>query len=246
MQSFNMGDLSSQSQGSSDPAGIDGVSKSLDLGPNPSSFASLPGTGSGMLDPLVALQSLGSKNMGRQYPLYDWYHTRDGPWDPVSKTLPLDGRDDAQISFEHGTSNSRPGIPPAFFGYRSRVVPSECDTVIQPSDSGYESATRHSVGISSIYGDVDRSADAQSVIAQISDFRFQGIEQNVLEASDIDSQQDLWKQPGSSQSAQTTTNAENRKILVCENCKKLVKTQSELKYVNPCRCELTLSYNFQL
>ncbi|KAK2065193.1 hypothetical protein LY76DRAFT_600386 [Colletotrichum caudatum] len=77
---------------------------------------------------------------------------------------------------QQGRQALAPGSQPrnnsVFQGWRS-TLPSECDTVppgFPPSDSGYESRTKHSIENTSVFNDVDRSQDTQSLSGQIIDF----------------------------------------------------------------------------
>lgn len=79
--------------------------------------------------------------------LFQFWCDRDGPWN--QEKFRVRGHPEA--------------LPPSFTGFRETTAPSECATSIGPgtlqSDSGYGSQARQSVGIPSVYGDVDRSAE---------------------------------------------------------------------------------------
>ena len=132
-------------------------------------------------------------------PLRSWYEERDGPW--------------VGVRFEghrHGNKNNGPSPRQAsqtsgFMDYRGSGEPSECDTSpggCPPSDSGYASAPRPSVGHRSVYGDGDASGDTQSMVGRTAELRLS---------------------QGSS--------AGKKDPIRCETCDELVKTPSELKYV---------------
>ncbi|KAK1971685.1 hypothetical protein LY78DRAFT_651508 [Colletotrichum sublineola] len=110
-----------------------------------------------------------------------------------------------------------------FQGWRS-TLPSECDTVppgFPPSDSGYESRTKHSIENTSVFNDVDRSQDTQSLSGQIMDYHPFGI-------TPTDGGWDTAATPlPVTQSGGAIGNR-----LVCPDCQALCKTKSELNKHN--------------
>lgn len=166
-----------------------------------------------------------SMRLPGQHSLYNWYFSQEKPWDPLQgKITPVPRSEDVR----HGARSLgliRHGGP-TFSGYRGSIVPSECETThhgVLPSDSGYESRTRHSVGNTSIYGDVDRSGETQSIASNLADFQFD---------RHRPSHPDTWEQHNTQPAAEVSTKLDNNS-LVCQHCKQTVKTRSELKYVLP-------------
>ncbi|OHE91189.1 hypothetical protein CORC01_13500 [Colletotrichum orchidophilum] len=97
-------------------------------------------------------------------------------------------------------------------------LPSDCGTIPQgylPSDSGYESRTKHSVENASVFNDVDRSQDTHSISGQLMDIQFSG--------TPTESQ---WNLATPSMSVTHHGAVDNK--LVCQNCGASCKTKSEL------------------
>ncbi|KAK1654356.1 hypothetical protein BDP81DRAFT_445206 [Colletotrichum phormii] len=102
-------------------------------------------------------------------------------------------------------------------GWRS-PLPSDCGTMPQgylPSDSGYESRTKHSVENASVFNDVDRSQDTHSISGQLMDFQ--------LSATPTEPQ---WNLATAHMSVAHHGAADNK--LVCDHCRAPCKTKSEL------------------
>jgi hypothetical protein len=131
-----------------------------------------------------------------------------GPWNPLGVA-----RQSAGVSFNQALPN--------FTGYRSIPPPSEADTVSQsvggiPTDSGYGSNARQSVGNPSVYGEVDQSLETQGLIS-----RLQAMGQ------DISSKEETRNREARSQ--RPTLGTPNAKSIICPVCNVPVKTNSELK-----------------
>ncbi|CCF39429.1 hypothetical protein CH063_02127, partial [Colletotrichum higginsianum] len=103
--------------------------------------------------------------------------------------------------------------PNGFQGWRS-TLPSECDTGFPPSDSGYESRTKHSIENTSVFNDVDRSQDTQSLSGQIMEYHPFGL-------TPSDGNWDMAATPIPVPASQTSA-AEN--ILICPGCQSPCKT----------------------
>ncbi|KAK7952485.1 uncharacterized protein PG986_008213 [Apiospora aurea] len=169
------------------------------------------------------------RNMPAQNALAHWYTTNDGPWIPKDLALPED--DDRSPSRIH-TMNLQ-GHPMGFPGqYRERYVPSECETTppgMAPSDSGYGShAAKQSVTATSLYDEpMDRNTETQSLAGHLSEFHFpsygHGMEYMTKNTSPGD-----WVMPPQQPLQQQARHFEGKGI-ICETCKKAVKTNSELK-----------------
>ncbi|WQF88672.1 Putative Zinc finger C2H2-type [Colletotrichum destructivum] len=107
--------------------------------------------------------------------------------------------------------------PNGFQGWRS-TLPSECDTGFPPSDSGYESRTKHSIENTSVFNDVDRSQDTQSLSGQIMEYHPFGL-------TPSDGNWDMAATPIPVPASQTSA-VEN--MLICPGCQSPCKTRSEL------------------
>lgn len=188
----------------------------------------LPAHSPAFIDPLGDIQtsvinrsSHSTQNFVRppaRNPLEDWYVSHEKPWDPIQGRNPPPSR---AGDLRGNRLNYRP-IGHAFSAYRESNVPSECEstgTGMLPSDSGYESRTRHSVVNGSIYGDCDRIGETGSISSHLADFQF---ERPILPS-------ELWKPQGTSHTTAVSTSVDNSK-LVCSYCNQNVKTRSELKY----------------
>lgn len=186
----------------------------------------LPAHSPACIDPLVDIQtaainrsSHSTQNFVRppaRTSLEVWYDSQEKPWDPIQGRNPPPSR---AGELRGNRLNYRP-FGPAFSAYRESNVPSECEstgTGILPSDSGYESRTRHSVINGSIYGDCDRSGETGSISSNLADFQF---ERPILPS-------EPWTQHGSDYTTAVSANCNSK--LVCPYCNQSVKTRSELK-----------------
>lgn len=154
-------------------------------------------------------------------PLHDWYNSQEKPWDPIHGRNALQARIGDLRTHRPG---SRPSGP-AFSGYRESNVPSECEstgTGVLPSDSGYESRTRHSVVNGSIYGDGDRIGETGSISSHLADPQ---LDRLVLSS-------EPWTRQGPGHTAGAPANVGSGKF-ECPHCRQKVKTRSELKYAPP-------------
>ncbi|KAK1983271.1 hypothetical protein LZ30DRAFT_11054 [Colletotrichum cereale] len=126
-----------------------------------------------------------------------------------------------------GSQQSRQTLAPdsqqrnnsGFQGWRS-TLPSECDTAhpgFPPSDSGYESRTKHSIENTSVFNDVDRSQDTQSLSGQIMDYHPFGM-------TPTDAR---WDNMAATPVPVPHSGAVGNK-LVCPDCQAPCKTKSEL------------------
>ena len=149
-------------------------------------------------------------------PLANWYQNDDEPWNPLS--APADGSARSQA------------LPASFMSYRGRPSASECDTLppgVLPSDSGYATVPRPSVGDPSVYGDYDQSGETQSMTGRFSDFQIQNTAPDAL----LDRSPEIYHPPSSFRepSRRAGQNGDSPQ-LVCPTCQKTVKTKSELTY----------------
>ncbi|KAK4144188.1 uncharacterized protein C8A04DRAFT_28090 [Dichotomopilus funicola] len=134
---------------------------------------------------------------------------RGGPWNPLSVA-----RQSVGLSY--------PQAIPNFTGYRS-VAPSEIDTISQsaknPTDSGYGSHTKLSIGNASILsGDMDSTFETQNIT-----FRMQAM----LGRDDVSMSGESWGRDSRSQRPGVPGSRTTKK-LVCPVCHDSVKTRSEL------------------
>ncbi|KAK8090113.1 hypothetical protein PG997_005074 [Apiospora hydei] len=170
------------------------------------------------------------RNMPAQNALAHWYTTNDGPWIPKDLALPED--DDRSPSRIH-TMNLQ-GHPMGFPGqYRERYVPSECETTppgMAPSDSGYGShAAKQSVTATSLYDEpMDRNTETQSLAGHLSEFHFPSSYGHGMEYMTKNTSPGDWVMPPQQPLQQQARHFEGKGI-ICETCKKAVKTNSELK-----------------
>ncbi|KAK8036069.1 hypothetical protein PG991_002142 [Apiospora marii] len=169
----------------------------------------------------------------------NWYAGNDGPWIPKGLALPDD--DDRSPSRIHNMSFQ--GHAMGFPGqYRERYVPSECETTppgMAPSDSGYGShATKHSVTATSVYDEpMDRNTETQSLAGHLSEFHFPSSFGPGMEYMTKNTPSGAWELPPQ-QSLQQPARPFEGKGIVCEICKKPVKTNSELKHTKPFTCDV--------
>lgn len=172
--------------------------------------------------------------------LSDWYTSPEKPWDPIQGRLSpaartgIDWYTSTERTWDHIQGRVAPGtgdlrmnrlVPrpsgPAFSVYRESNLSSECESTgpgLLPSDSGYESRTRQSVGTGSTYEDCDRSGETGSISSHLAGFQL---------GPPLCS--DPWGEHGSGNTTASSVSVSKNK-LECETCKQKVKTRSELKY----------------
>ncbi|KAI0134424.1 hypothetical protein BJ170DRAFT_591402 [Xylariales sp. AK1849] len=238
-----MTDRMQSSPGPGDETSMESPSRSAEMSMFSRShdLAGMPEMGVGLLPSSFAsdrelLNSYGPVRNLPSDPLAQWYERNDGPWIPKDIAPPQNG--------EHSSSRMQDvsvrGHGLVFAGsYREGISPSECDTVppgIMPSDSGYASnGAKQSIATASVYEDIlDRSQETQSLAGQFSDFHFQGF------AGDV-------PRPWTQQQSQPLLLQRPRQLggkeLVCETCRKTLKTNSELKkhrhrHTKPYACDV--------
>lgn len=153
-----------------------------------------------------------------QDPLVQWYTGNDGPW--VPKVIPDIVADDMSQSRQTGNRSLMPYTgqykppPPTSSGFQYGA---------SPSDSGYGTGTRRSVGNTSVFSaDVgEREQDSPSLVGQVPDFPPFPIESDLF-SRDGRTFDQIWSRP--------TSNLLDHSGLFCPTCNKPVKTQSELTY----------------
>lgn len=153
----------------------------------------------------------------QQTPLVDWYTSHVAPWDPIHGRARNDLRAGGKLN--HRANGAR------FLEYRTPYhSPSESEITAPghlASDSGYGSLTRQSVAEGSLFGDCDRSGDTASVSSHLAGIHF---DRSIVSTSDA------WTHQTVGHSESFVSLETNR--LVCPHCKEIVKTKSELKYVD--------------
>lgn len=171
--------------------------------------------------------------------LMQWVDRGDDPWHPSNLAPPENNQTPSQM---HGTS-VRSTLYQSYGPYRNNYQPSECETgIIPPSDSGYGShGAKQSIATGSVYEEaLDRNPETQRLAGHFGDMNFSGF-------SDMSSKtgmQPTWTLPPSQLSMIPRLNqAGDGKELICETCKKTLKTNSELKkhrqrHSKPYRCEV--------
>lgn len=219
--------------------------------PSPTAAASsnlelLPPPGPG-----YAEMSYGTPNNGRMYqfpgdgqpirpsqdPIQNWYTTQDGPWTHVSKVTPVisdilsDGRFQSK---QTGSRNHNASV-----GQYRQPNPSEAGSFhfgapgVPHSDSGY--GTRRSVANTSVFsGDApERDQDCHSLVGHVESYQPFGY---------IEEMQQRDERSLESWNTSVSTLSESRG-LVCQNCHRTVKTQSEMKkhelrHTKPFECQV--------
>lgn len=144
-------------------------------------------------------------NSSTPYPfnLERFYSKSEGPWDPIHAGQPMQGV----------VGNYNPNLP-AFQTFRSRALPSECDTC---ADSAYGgSRVPQSIENASTY-DGDTNPEAHNAAALMEDFHMgpQAITSTQLTSSWTPSQPPL------------SSTGENKNY--CAECETFLRTKSELK-----------------
>lgn len=207
------------------PSPAANVSSNLDLLPPP--------------HPEYAEMSYGNPNHGRMYQfptdsqvirppqnmIQHWYANQDGPWTPVSKVMPDVTSDGRFQSKQTGSRNHNPSG-----GQYRQHNPSETGSFhfavpgVPHSDSGY--GTRRSVANTSVFsGDApERDQDCHSLVSHVENFQPFGYIEEIPQRDDRSSEP--WN-------ASVSSLSESRG-LVCPDCNKAVKTQSEMKYDSHC------------
>lgn len=178
-------------------------------------FASRLGHQVSMQNQGQLLQSMMNHSMINQF-----IQDQGEPWNPLRARASAGARC-GNLGAQTGSLSSSQG----FFGDFRNAPPSEADTVVSRSvgglmsDSGYGSMARQSVGNPSVYGgDVDQSAETQSLILQF---------QQKLPQGSMSSEEEPQKPEGQIQrSASVNRNANS---LICPVCNASVKTNSEMK-----------------
>ena len=174
----------------------------------------------------AAIQSLGDFQT-RQMMVQDPSHNHQQP-DPVARFLVEESSWDPLGGRQHvGLMNMNIGPFSEYTGYRNTTAPSEADTVgpvTMVSDSGYGSMPRQSVGIPSVYGDMEQCAETQSLIRGVSDFQFHGLSPGSATPPKEEPE-------GNAFSNQEGSINPDSNDLICPTCRLSVKTKSEIKYV---------------
>ena len=133
---------------------------------------------------------------------------RKGPWNPVSGS-------NQSFDLRYGdTTNTYPS-------HLNNALSSDCGRAAHgnpPSDSGYGSAPKQSVGNASVYDELDRSAETQSISSQFLDRHFPGGKEQGIGS---------WDSGDQSRSISDTAKPN---AYVCEHCGEGKTTRSDLTY----------------
>ncbi|KAM7204113.1 hypothetical protein V8F33_001748 [Rhypophila sp. PSN 637] len=198
-------------------------------------YLSISPSGSSARETYSAFQAT-SDFQTRQMMVQDSTHHQ--PENPIARFIQEESSWDPLGGRQHLPLNL--GQLPEYNIYRNTTAPSEVDTIGPAtiiSDSAYGSMPRQSVGIPSVYGDMDQCAETQSLIQGVSDFQFnQGLSPDAIPPRENGTERKPWNQHGAAANSDTTE-------LVCPFCKAAVKTKSELKkheqrHSKPHRCEI--------
>ncbi len=114
----------------------------------------------------------------------------------------------------------------SFVGYPRASAPSDCETTpgILPSDSGYGSMSRASVGNPSIHGEVDQTRETQSMVENPGDFGFASeLASELHRQGEAHGARYSWGEPANPQRKAVN------KDLYCDVCKRQLKNRSEKK-----------------
>lgn len=144
--------------------------------------------------------------------LLQFYCDRDGPWN--QEKFRVRGHPQA--------------LPSSFTGFRETVAPSECETSVgqgaHQSDSGYGSQAKQSVGIPSVYGDVDRTPD--SLLNQLADFQIpRGSTRTSFQAHDVNHYGHPW--PPVTLARPDAAPSPNVPNHICPYCQQASRSRSE-------------------
>lgn len=165
-----------------------------------------------------------------QLPLEHWMRDRNNePWRPPNIAHPdpnakdLSGMNGISIVGQHVQAFDGP--------YRQQYVPSECGTAqpgaVIPSDSGYGSnANKKSVTAGSVYEDTeDRSTEAGQSLAGF----FTGLAFSNAESETKNGLAQEWIPADGGLTTPRPLNQSAGKVLRCNTCNKILKTNSEFK-----------------
>ncbi|KAK2069512.1 hypothetical protein P8C59_004090 [Phyllachora maydis] len=150
---------------------------------------------------------------GLSYGLAQCFSNSNGPWNPMRAGS--------------GIATGLSGLPPRFTEYNATATFSDTGTIRHDgfSDSGYGTLAQKSVGIPSIYSDVDRSVETLSIFDAISECQIQGVG---VDTASTSTREDA-NQGGHRPNAGKNQSGRSLHGHYCEHCKKNVKTRSELK-----------------
>jgi hypothetical protein len=190
----------------------------------------MPGDAVADVSAFGAEMAQGSPAWPRQFVIERFYRN-DGPWIPSGIVAPP-RTEDLRGRNRSGLVGGRAGVPTPYIApwRTTSTLPSECDTHDQRgpllSDSGY--GTRHSES-ASVYGDVDRSHETQSLAGQLEFYSPFGTSSDAY-TRDANFHRERWATP-SQPIPLGGQGISDGNQLICPTCKKVVKTRSELKYV---------------
>ncbi|KAM0287485.1 hypothetical protein ACHAQH_000438 [Verticillium albo-atrum] len=154
----------------------------------------------------------------------------DSPW--VPRGIIITDNQTGQNRDQDSPTASRDSFAPRYREWRSSG-PSECDTLPPghlPSDSGYESRpTKQSIANPSVYGDVDRGHETQSLTGRMDEFDpFAGMSSAPSCTGDPANNHVYLIHTTSSSTFRLQSDAAGTAI-ICPDCRSCLRTKSELK-----------------
>ncbi|KAG7149417.1 hypothetical protein HYQ46_001672 [Verticillium longisporum] len=168
----------------------------------------------------------------------------DSPWVPLGIIVP-DHRA-GQGQHQNSPTALRDAFAPRYSEWRS-PGPSECDTLPPgqlPSDSGYESRrTKQSIANASVFGDVDRGHETQSLTGRMDGFDpFAGMSSTPsYTGNSANNHADMTETCGLS--TLRTRGTAHSTVIICPDCGSHLKTKSELnkhkqRHSKPHKCDV--------
>ncbi|KAG7103493.1 Transcriptional regulator CRZ2 like protein [Verticillium longisporum] len=169
----------------------------------------------------------------------------DSPWVPPGIIVP-DHRA-GQGRHQNNPTALRDAFAPRYSEWRS-PGPSECDTLPPgqlPSDSGYESRrTKQSIANASVFGDVDRGHETQSLTGRMDGFDpFEGMSSAPsYTGNSVNNHASMTEARGLS--TLRTRGTAHSTVIICPDCGSHLKTKSELnkhkqRHSKPHKCDVS-------
>lgn len=169
----------------------------------------------------------------------------DSPWVPLGIIVP-DHRA-GQGQHQNSPTALRDAFAPRYSEWRS-PGPSECDTLPPgqlPSDSGYESRrTKQSIANASVFGDVDRGHETQSLTGRMDGFDpFAGMSSTPSYTGNSANNHAYMTETCGLSTLRTRGTAHST-VIICPDCGSHLKTKSELnkhkqRHSKPHKCDVS-------
>ncbi|PNH37944.1 hypothetical protein VD0004_g8862 [Verticillium dahliae] len=170
----------------------------------------------------------------------------DSPWVPLGIIVP-DHRA-GQGQHQNSPTALRDAFAPLYSEWRS-PGPSECDTLPPgqlPSDSGYESRrTKQSIANASVFGDVDRGHETQSLTGRMDGFDpFAGMSSTPSYTGNSANNHAYMTETCGLSTLRTRGTAHST-VIICPDCGSHLKTKSELnkhkqRHSKPHKCDVSV------